>query len=99
MTSVLMLIQIIHSYRELATTLFRSGPEWEKRFGRSLISNQHVPTLGPYFMVEQYTEYQGESFCTKFDPNSLMYILRVSPYIINKQGMLSTSSVQFNYLR
>lgn len=59
--------------REIATLTYRSGPEWEKRFGRMTLPNAEV-SLCPTFEIEQYIEYQGLSFSTKFDPNSLLYI-------------------------
>lgn len=60
--------------RELATITYRSGPEWHERFGRKVIKENEPPSLCPYFMIESYIEYQGESFSTKFDPNTLLYI-------------------------
>ena len=55
---------------------YRSGPEWDERFGRSRISDEN-PSLCPTFVIESYLEHQGESFSTKFDPNSLLYISKV----------------------
>jgi homoserine O-acetyltransferase len=62
--------------REIATLTYRSGPEWDERFGRKRISND-APSLCPTFVIESYLEHQGESFSTKFDPNSLLYISKV----------------------
>ncbi|CAG5115322.1 unnamed protein product [Candidula unifasciata] len=59
--------------REIATITYRSGPEWNLRFGRNRISND-PPSLCPTFLIESYLEHQGESFSTKYDPNSLLYI-------------------------
>ncbi|XP_013380712.1 serine O-succinyltransferase [Lingula anatina] len=59
--------------REIATLGYRSGPEWGKRFGRKML-NPGKPSLCPTFLIESYLDYQGESFCTKYDPNSLLYI-------------------------
>ncbi|BFZ20621.1 hypothetical protein BsWGS_23660 [Bradybaena similaris] len=59
--------------REIATITYRSGPEWNQRFGRTRISND-PPSLCPTFLIESYLEHQGESFSTKYDPNSLLYI-------------------------
>lgn len=59
--------------RELATMTYRSGPEWDERFGRKRISDED-PSLCSTFVIESYLEHQGESFSTKFDPNSLLYI-------------------------
>ncbi|KAK7505093.1 hypothetical protein BaRGS_00003663 [Batillaria attramentaria] len=59
--------------REIATMTYRSGPEWDERFGRKRMSEED-PSLCPTFLIESYLEHQGESFSTKFDPNSLLYI-------------------------
>lgn len=59
--------------REIATMTYRSGPEWDERFGRKRISDD-PPSLCPTFVIENYLEHQGETFSTKFDPNSLLYI-------------------------
>lgn len=32
------------------------------------------PNLCPEFEIESYLDYQGDSFCYKYDPNSLLYI-------------------------
>ncbi|KAA1078112.1 hypothetical protein PGT21_028787 [Puccinia graminis f. sp. tritici] len=68
--------------RQIATITYRSGPEWEQRFGRSRRSvlNQHgqtslsPPTLSPDFLIETYLDHQGEQFCLKYDANSLLYV-------------------------
>lgn len=60
--------------REIATMTYRSGPEWEDRFGLKRINPQCPPTLCPTFAIESYLEHQGEQFSTKYDPNSLLYI-------------------------
>ncbi|KAK3586733.1 hypothetical protein CHS0354_017532 [Potamilus streckersoni] len=61
--------------REIGTMTYRSGPEWDTRFGRKRIDpNQKEQSLCPTFLIESYLEHQGEIFSTKFDPNSLLYI-------------------------
>lgn len=60
--------------REIATMTYRSGPEWDQRFSRERIDPGSPNTLCPTFTIESYLEYQGESFSTKYDPNSLLYI-------------------------
>lgn len=79
------------SSTEIATITYRSGPEWDLRFGRQLrtlpesempdpsISSPHPgpsrpPALCPDFLIETYLDHQGESFCLKYDANSLIYI-------------------------
>ncbi|KAH8830405.1 homoserine acetyltransferase [Flagelloscypha sp. PMI_526] len=67
--------------RQIATITYRSGPEWEQRFGRTLrqksSSSQdeiRVPQLCPDFSIETYLDHQGEEFCLKYDANSLIYV-------------------------
>ena len=69
--------------RQIATITYRSGPEWEQRFGRerrSLLRDasspaQQAPALCPDFLVETYLDHQGEQFCLKYDANSLILSL------------------------
>lgn len=63
--------------REIATITYRSGPEWEQRFGRKRISDAEEPSLCPSFMIESYIDYQGEQACMRLDPNSLLYLSKV----------------------
>ena len=60
--------------REMGTITYRSGPEWLERFGRDRIKENVVPTLTEDFQVERYLTYQGEKFCTQYDPNSYLYV-------------------------
>ncbi|KAF9568946.1 homoserine acetyltransferase [Agrocybe pediades] len=81
--------------RQIATITYRSGPEWDLRFGRQLRtlpsdattqsssaasmdasypSQSRSPALCPDFLIETYLDHQGESFCLKYDANSLIYI-------------------------
>ncbi|KAF8450609.1 Alpha/Beta hydrolase protein [Boletus edulis BED1] len=70
--------------RQIATITYRSGPEWDLRFGRKLRSDDPLkssspdqfrsPTLCPDFLIESYLDHQGEQFCLKYDANSLLYI-------------------------
>lgn len=68
--------------RQVATITYRSGPEWEQRFGRRRrlaaaggdAGKEAPPALCPDFEIESYLDYQGESFCLKYDANSLIYI-------------------------
>jgi homoserine O-acetyltransferase len=60
--------------REIGTISYRSGPEWELRFGRKRIDSVAAPSLGPDFLIESYLDHQGESFSKKFDPNSMLYL-------------------------
>ncbi|KAL4770640.1 Alpha/Beta hydrolase protein [Aspergillus nidulans var. acristatus] len=60
--------------REIATVTYRSGPEWEKRFGRQRADPSKQPALCPDFLIETYLDHAGEKFCLEYDANSLLYI-------------------------
>ncbi|KAK9378120.1 Alpha/Beta hydrolase protein [Kockiozyma suomiensis] len=60
--------------REIATITYRSGPEWEQRFGRKRADPRKPPALCPDFLIETYLDHQGEKFCLEYDPNSLLYV-------------------------
>ena len=60
--------------REIATITYRSGPEWEQRFGRSRADPSRPPALCPDFLIETYLDHAGEKFCLTYDANSLLYI-------------------------
>ncbi|CCH40875.1 Homoserine O-acetyltransferase [Wickerhamomyces ciferrii] len=60
--------------REIATVTYRSGPEWEIRFGRERANPDVKPGLCPDFLVETYLDHQGNKFSLEYDPNSLLYI-------------------------
>jgi homoserine O-acetyltransferase len=59
--------------REIGTITYRSGPEWEERFGRARTTDG-TPTLKADFEVESYLVHQGEKFCDQYDPNSYLYV-------------------------
>ncbi|KIY49411.1 homoserine acetyltransferase [Fistulina hepatica ATCC 64428] len=72
--------------RQIGTITYRSGPEWDMRFGRRLRpqpaadamfavpGKPHRPALCPDFLIETYLDHQGEQFCLKYDANSMLYI-------------------------
>ena len=59
--------------REIGTITYRSGPEWQERFGRRR-SSDGPPRLDEDFQVESYLAHQGEKFCLQYDANSYLYI-------------------------
>ncbi|KAH9160533.1 hypothetical protein EDB89DRAFT_2222780 [Lactarius sanguifluus] len=65
--------------RQIATITYRSGPEWDIRFGRKLreTSSEAVgtrtPALCPDFLIETYLDHQA-FLSTPYDANSLIYI-------------------------
>ena len=64
--------------REIATVTYRSGPEWNLRFGRRKIDDSNKLSLEPCYEIENYLDHQGEGFSTKYDPNSLLYLSKVN---------------------
>lgn len=60
--------------REIATVTYRSGPEWENRFGRKRADPSKQPALCPDFLIETYLDHAGEKFCLEYDANSLLYV-------------------------
>lgn len=60
--------------REIATVTYRSGPEWEQRFGRRRADPGRQPALCPDFLIETYLDHAGEKFCLEYDANSLLYV-------------------------
>ncbi|WPK22900.1 hypothetical protein PUMCH_000121 [Australozyma saopauloensis] len=62
--------------REIATVTYRSGPEWESRFGRNRADDSRPVAFCPDFLVETYLDHAGEKFCLEYDANSLLYVLK-----------------------
>ena len=60
--------------REIATVTYRSGPEWEQRFGRRRADSSKPPALCPAFLIETYLDHAGEKWCLEYDANSLLYV-------------------------
>eukprot|EP00051_Salpingoeca_urceolata_P017330 m.235264 g.235264 ORF g.235264 m.235264 type:complete len:183 (-) comp18923_c0_seq17:252-800(-) len=60
--------------REIATISYRSGPEWEMRFDRDRVSDTR--SFRPDFSIESYLDYQGTQWCTRYDPNSVLYLTK-----------------------
>lgn len=60
--------------RQIATVTYRSGPEWEQRFGRERADPSRPPALCPDFLIETYLDHAGEKWCLEYDANSLLYV-------------------------
>ncbi|KAH7061143.1 Alpha/Beta hydrolase protein [Macrophomina phaseolina] len=60
--------------REIATVTYRSGPEWEQRFGRRRADPSKQPALCPDFLIETYLDHAGEKWCLEYDANSMLYV-------------------------
>lgn len=82
--------------REVATITYRSGPEWEYRFGRNRADDSKAPAFCPDFLVETYLDHAGEKFCLEYDANSLLYILKAMDLfdlsLSNREAALKTRS-------
>ncbi|BEI87347.1 uncharacterized protein CcaverHIS019_0100650 [Cutaneotrichosporon cavernicola] len=90
--------------RQIATITYRSGPEWEQRFGRRQLSAEEaaengkpgVPNLSPDFLIETYLDHQGERFCLTYDANSLIYLSKAMDLFDMTAPALKSLAAQFN---
>ncbi|THV08329.1 homoserine acetyltransferase [Dendrothele bispora CBS 962.96] len=91
--------------RQIATITYRSGPEWDSRFGRQLrqlpssstpeeSGLPRTPALCPDFLIETYLDHQGEQFCLKYDANSLIYISKAMDLFDMTASTLKTLNLQ-----
>jgi homoserine O-acetyltransferase len=66
--------------RKLGMITYRSGKEWETRFGRERAPHEHAggdPFVAD-FEVEAYLEHHAQKFTGQFDPNCYLYLSRAS---------------------
>lgn len=89
--------------REIATVTYRSGPEWEQRFGRRRADPSRPPALCPDFLIETYLDHAGEKWCLEYDPNSLLYVSKAMDMfdlgqehrnLINKERLKNNAKLQ-----
>ena len=89
--------------REIATVTYRSGPEWEQRFGRRRADPSKPPALCPDFLVETYLDHAGEKFRLEYDPNSLLYVSKAMDLFDlgqeHRQSIATFRSLNANKLR
>lgn len=79
--------------REIATVTYRSGPEWEQRFGRRRADPSKPPALCPDFLIETYLDHAGEKFCLTYDPNSLLYVSKAMDlFDMGKANQVATAA-------
>lgn len=79
--------------REIATVTYRSGPEWEKRFGRQRADPSKQPALCPDFLIETYLDHAGEKFSLEYDPNSLLYVSKAMDlFDLGKDHQMQTNA-------
>jgi homoserine O-acetyltransferase len=84
--------------REIATITYRSGPEWEQRFGRRRADSSKPPALCPDFLVETYLDHAGEKFCLTYDPNSLIYVSKAMDlFDLGRDNQLATAARRAAY--
>ncbi len=64
--------------RKIGVTTYRSGQEWEQRFGRTRMAPAHQSdqAFAPEFEIESYLTYQAEKFVAHFDANAYLYLSR-----------------------
>ena len=78
--------------REIATVTYRSGPEWENRFGRRRADPSKPPALCPDFLIETYLDHAGEKFSLEYDPNSLLYVSKAMDlFDLGRSNAISTT--------
>eukprot|EP00050_Salpingoeca_kvevrii_P013720 m.30725 g.30725 ORF g.30725 m.30725 type:complete len:475 (+) comp5254_c0_seq1:149-1573(+) len=73
--------------REIATISYRSGPEWEMRFGRKRLAGGH--SFEPDYLIETYLDYQGKQACLRFDPNTMIYVSKAMDMFDMAEGFPS----------
>jgi len=59
--------------RGIGQITYRTGVEFEERFGRSPQGDED-PLAGGRYAVESYLQYQGEKLAARFDPNSYVVL-------------------------
>ena len=66
--------------RKLGMITYRSGKEWETRFGRERVREEHSADdpFAVHFEVEAYLEHHAQKFTGQFDANSYLYLSRAS---------------------
>lgn len=61
--------------RKMATVTFRSGKEWEERFGqRKQVKESSTHGVANEMLLEHYISHQGNKWVNNFDPNTLIWI-------------------------
>lgn len=86
--------------REIATVTYRSGPEWEQRFGRQRADPSKPPALCPDFLIETYLDHAGEKFCLEYDPNSLLYVSKAMDlFDLGRENQTAAATRRAGYSR
>lgn len=68
--------------RKLGMITYRSGKEWDQRFGRERVPGERESgdPFGIDFEVEAYLEHHAQKFTGEFDANCYLYLSRASDY-------------------
>lgn len=86
--------------REIATVTYRSGPEWEQRFGRRRADTSKPPALCPDFLIETYLDHAGEKACLTYDANSLLYVSKAMDlFDLGHENQTATQNRRAEYAR
>lgn len=66
--------------RKLGTITYRSGQEWQQRFGRERAVGERPSgdSFAADFEIEAYLEHQAQKFTGQFDANCYLYLSRAS---------------------
>jgi len=59
--------------RQIGTITYRSGQEWQQRFGQNKIKD-YTEGLDHEFIIEGYLDHQGKKWVNNYDPNSMLWI-------------------------
>jgi len=60
--------------REIGTITYRSGQEWQQRFGQRRARGMTMEGLEEEFEIERYLKHQGAKWVNNYDPNSMLWI-------------------------
>jgi len=63
--------------REIGTITYRSGQEWQERFGQDRFPGARGEPdkgLDHEFQIEKYLSHQGQKWVNNYDPNSMLWI-------------------------
>jgi len=66
------------------------------RFGRKKSNEKDPINLCPTFEIENYLNYQGETFASKYDPNSLLYLSKAMDLFDISEGFSSLKEALSN---
>jgi homoserine O-acetyltransferase len=83
--------------RKLGMITYRSGKEWDQRFGRERIPGERTTgdPFGVDFEVEAYLDHHAQKFTGQFDANCYLYLSRASDlFDLAEQGGTVASALE-----